>query len=268
MASYPVNTHPAQPLSTNNSLKDRDLNLLLSGIHSDVTIRCNHLVFNVHRAIICSLSEFFRKALNSQFQVSGPVPKLALSIYQSILMPEDSKEGTAGSIDLQEEDPLIVKCMIQYFYTLDYDEDDEKIRDLGEPFGARKRTLSGAIKSDSYQAEMQPAPSTLMKHLKVYFCGNKYLSEGLMSCATSKIKECLAKALPLDVAVVLDLVYGRDDRGSFPFFQALVDFCSDNLDALLKTTLGDAIRELDPQLSLDVLQAHNIKLLRCEKNLG
>ena len=43
--------------------------LLLSGEYSDMKIVTNGFTFNVHRAIVCSQSDFFKAAMGSGFKV-------------------------------------------------------------------------------------------------------------------------------------------------------------------------------------------------------
>lgn len=43
--------------------------LLESGDYSDVTISCYGVTFRIHRSILCSQSEYFRKAFDGDFKV-------------------------------------------------------------------------------------------------------------------------------------------------------------------------------------------------------
>ncbi|KAF2183554.1 hypothetical protein K469DRAFT_582595 [Zopfia rhizophila CBS 207.26] len=71
--------------------------LLELGKYSDLTIVCGMKRYSVHRAIICSRSEFFDGACRNPF-----------------------KESESGVIDLTEDDPEAVEYMVNYFYHLDY----------------------------------------------------------------------------------------------------------------------------------------------------
>ncbi|ORY17303.1 hypothetical protein BCR34DRAFT_52098 [Clohesyomyces aquaticus] len=73
--------------------------LLVSGKYSDFTITCGEDTYSVHKAVVCPRSDFFANALDFA------VGKAA----------EDHK------VDLPEDDPDIVKLMIQYFYEAEYD---------------------------------------------------------------------------------------------------------------------------------------------------
>ncbi|KAJ4327195.1 BTB/POZ domain-containing protein 19 [Fusarium piperis] len=71
--------------------------LLYSGDFSDMTIKCRGREFKTHRAIVCSQSPFFKKALGSNF-----------------------KEGASGIVDLADDDPEIVQCFLEFLYTGSY----------------------------------------------------------------------------------------------------------------------------------------------------
>lgn len=43
--------------------------LLESGDYSDATISCYGVTFRIHRSILCSQSEYFRKAFDGDFKV-------------------------------------------------------------------------------------------------------------------------------------------------------------------------------------------------------
>ncbi|KAL2019046.1 hypothetical protein VTK56DRAFT_10150 [Thermocarpiscus australiensis] len=71
--------------------------LLLSEKYSDMIIRCGGREFKAHRAIVCSQSSFFDKALSSGFS-----------------------ETVTGVIDLPEDDPDVVERFLQFLYTGTY----------------------------------------------------------------------------------------------------------------------------------------------------
>jgi len=77
--------------------------LLQTGKHSDFVIVCGDDTYNVHKSIVCSQCDFFEAA--SKF----------------------GKEGEEGKIDLADDEPEIVKYMVQYLYELDYHIPSENI---------------------------------------------------------------------------------------------------------------------------------------------
>jgi len=78
--------------------------LLETGKHSDFVVVCGEDTYNVHKSIVCSQCDFFDAA--SRF----------------------GKEGEEGKIDLADDEPEIVKYMIQYLYELDYHIPSEQVK--------------------------------------------------------------------------------------------------------------------------------------------
>ena len=76
-----------------NSLRD----LIATGQYSDLTITCKSDTYKVHRNIVCVRAEFFAGA--SRFP---------------------GTESASNTIDLPDEDPAIVRLLIQYLYEGDY----------------------------------------------------------------------------------------------------------------------------------------------------
>ncbi|KAF2138114.1 uncharacterized protein K452DRAFT_339344 [Aplosporella prunicola CBS 121167] len=69
----------------------------LSGDFTDLVIRCKSMKWNVHKIVLCSQSEFFKRACLGGFR--------------------ESKEN---SIDLSEDNGHIVHAMLEFLYSLDY----------------------------------------------------------------------------------------------------------------------------------------------------
>ncbi|KAK5701415.1 hypothetical protein LTR17_022608 [Elasticomyces elasticus] len=67
--------------------------------HSDLIIRCVDNRWDVHKVIVCSQSPVLAKACEGAF-----------------------KEAEEGLITLQEDDPRVVEAMLQFIYTLDFDD--------------------------------------------------------------------------------------------------------------------------------------------------
>ncbi|KAK5710260.1 hypothetical protein LTR17_019030 [Elasticomyces elasticus] len=67
--------------------------------HSDLIIRCADDRWTVHKVIVCAQSPVLAKACEGRF-----------------------KEAEEGLITLQEDDPRVVEAMLQFIYTLDFDD--------------------------------------------------------------------------------------------------------------------------------------------------
>ncbi|CAI9629748.1 unnamed protein product [Alternaria burnsii] len=81
--------------------------LLASGDYSDFTITCGSDTYRVHKAIVCKRSSFFERA--ERF----PQPV--------------SEEASEGKVDLPQDEPEIVRLLVEYLYENDYEaESDEK----------------------------------------------------------------------------------------------------------------------------------------------
>ncbi|KAI8633281.1 hypothetical protein F5Y19DRAFT_417325 [Xylariaceae sp. FL1651] len=82
--------------------------LFLDEKFSDMTVTCKGCEFKVHRAIVCTQSPFFDKAISNGF-----------------------KESMTRVIDLPDDDPDIFKLFLQFLYTGNYD--DGVIPTYGKP---------------------------------------------------------------------------------------------------------------------------------------
>ncbi|KAK7515416.1 hypothetical protein IWZ03DRAFT_415446 [Phyllosticta citriasiana] len=78
----------------------RPPNLLESGLFSDFRIRCHDgTVYNVHKNILCTQSQFFKNALNPT---------------------SNFLEAQSNTVKLENDDPGTVKALIEYFYCSTY----------------------------------------------------------------------------------------------------------------------------------------------------
>ncbi|KAH8811099.1 hypothetical protein F5884DRAFT_830995 [Xylogone sp. PMI_703] len=82
--------------------------LLFNEKFSDMIIRCGGRDFKAHRAVVCTQSSFFDKALTGGFQ-----------------------EGSSDVVELREDDPDVVERFLQFLYTGNYE--DGEYPTLGKP---------------------------------------------------------------------------------------------------------------------------------------
>jgi hypothetical protein len=92
--------------------------LLTSGAYSDLTITCGSDTYKVHKNIVCERAEFFARAVN----FGGEVSRLPQHVGDPRNVRADTaKEAQTGIIDLPEDEPEVVKLLVQYLYEGEYD---------------------------------------------------------------------------------------------------------------------------------------------------
>ena len=90
--------------------------LFTSGDYSDLTITCGSDIYNVHKNIVCSESEFFERAERFPGKV-GSTSAFRLCARHSAY---SLQEGTTNSIHLPKDDPALIKLLMQYLYEAEY----------------------------------------------------------------------------------------------------------------------------------------------------
>ncbi|KAI4639935.1 hypothetical protein J4E93_008734 [Alternaria ventricosa] len=156
-------------------------NLLASGKFSDLTVTCGPDSYKVHKNVVCSRAEFFSRAVKF-----------------------GGKETEQGSVDLPEDEPAIVKLMMQYIYEGEYDPalpDNElggstKITVPPTPTPPHKksrvaRQMFVPATPTSFPHSSLPIPGTstqLMVHAKLYEIADKYDVVGLKELVIEKFK--------------------------------------------------------------------------------
>ncbi|KAH6628428.1 hypothetical protein F5144DRAFT_536893 [Chaetomium tenue] len=87
-----------ETIETSEILIDALRGLYTSGDYSDLVISCQGKEYKVHRAVVCTQSDFFSAACRGGF-----------------------KEAQEGKIDLPDDSPRLVHIMVHYLYHFDYD---------------------------------------------------------------------------------------------------------------------------------------------------
>ncbi|KAH0148142.1 hypothetical protein KCU67_g11572, partial [Aureobasidium melanogenum] len=147
-----------------------------SSDYSDLTITCGTDVYRVHKAIVCSQSEFFRLACRTRIDPKGDFKEGKTGVVD---IPRSTASNSSDSEwDVDAEDPRCVKLMVHYFYNLDYLEvETAKIK--AEPAAStsfKDYTLDDGI---------------LIDHARMYAMGDKYGVPGLKAIAKCKFEDIL-----------------------------------------------------------------------------
>ena len=85
--------------------------------HRDLTIICNGTRWYTHKVVVCSQSEFFRRACKGGFKVP---------LYHRSTNPNRgrnaniTKEGRTNRIELVGDEPEVVSAMISFLYQPEY----------------------------------------------------------------------------------------------------------------------------------------------------
>lgn len=77
---------------------------------------CGEEIYNVHKNIVCSRSEFFRNAERFRTQDVSIGSNVALDVQ--LISPQ---EGTRDTIDLPEDEPQLLQLLFDYIYEGEYD---------------------------------------------------------------------------------------------------------------------------------------------------
>jgi hypothetical protein len=103
-------------------------------IFTDMEVRCKDKKWPLHRAIVCSQSPFFLKALGGGWKVCTlylwmlcQLLMVALAWLWSIFSAEANQESGTSIVELPEEDPDMVERFIDFLYRRQYNELDHTL---------------------------------------------------------------------------------------------------------------------------------------------
>lgn len=89
--------------------------LLESGKYSDLTVRVIERKWKVHKAVLCTQSDFFARLCDSGFRVRG------ISKRCNDIITDSEQESHTNECDLSEDNEHAVAAMIHFLYHKDYD---------------------------------------------------------------------------------------------------------------------------------------------------
>ncbi|KAK5999008.1 hypothetical protein PT974_01394 [Cladobotryum mycophilum] len=155
--------------------------LLADGRYSDCTIVCGDDNHRVHKAILCMRSSFFETAFRYM------------------------KEDEPQILDMQEDDPIAVRMMVNFLYSLDYTVPPEQ-----------HQTQEESVSENASKKKREKHPN-LLQHARVYALAEKYDVRSLKFLAARKFRrECVQWFNHPQCAVAAREVYSTTpdhDRG-------------------------------------------------------
>ncbi|KEQ73158.1 hypothetical protein M436DRAFT_46012, partial [Aureobasidium namibiae CBS 147.97] len=187
--------------------------LYKNGSYSDFKIVCGTDTYNVHKAIICPQSEFFRAACRPypfQEGKTGVVtlpcnPGRDLDALAAPIKPDDF------DWDMDVEDKSAVKLMVHYFYHHDYPSE-----------------------FPTYEGHDSLTPKTATKgvlavHAKMFAMGEKYEVRGLKSVALEKYQACLPETCAgFGTSIIIAFMGTTETEIDLGLRSAIVDSLSDS----------------------------------------
>ena len=207
------------PHSATDGIRAYNLHrLLTTGIYSDLLIKCGPYEFNVHRAIVCTRSEYFTAACKP-----GAFKVCRFAEMYQLAAADLDQEGRDGVIELKAttngneeevdaDDPEAIKLMVNFLYFNDYKPQSivisAKDANEGSEPVSQPKANEGYYRAAGYYGygTQQTSESTTnvaltpsgdcntLMHAKVYALGEKYGIESLKSVALAKFAEAITYA--------------------------------------------------------------------------
>jgi hypothetical protein len=143
--------------------------------YADLTILCGPKAFRVHKAILCPRSSFFTAACrHGKVSFSTSKRRTSKQVVKATSLTSNGQEALTNEINLPEDDPELIRLMIDYLYRLDYDHTNGKTssRDVielrPEPTSVRDREAQ-----DDAPAMYQPEQFQLFRRRHIVEEENK-----------------------------------------------------------------------------------------------
>ncbi|KAK4544714.1 hypothetical protein LTR36_003963 [Oleoguttula mirabilis] len=179
----PVDDH-ADRRSVNDTVKSRDeqrysvdeIMSIKTGVYSDLTIKCGKYMFEVHKVIVCTRSEYFATACKPGAFKEGQTGVIEL-------LAASESDGTDE--DPSADDPEAVKSMIEFLYGHDYE--------ASAIFVDPGKVNEGKLKNAKPPLIPCGDCNTVM-HAKMYALGSKYHIGSLKAVALAKFMEAASYA--------------------------------------------------------------------------
>ncbi|KAF2107095.1 hypothetical protein BDV96DRAFT_673809 [Lophiotrema nucula] len=218
---------------------------LKSGLHSDFEIVCGKDVYAVHKVIITALSPYFDNAV--KFDAAG-------------------KEKEDERIEFPEDDPLLIKALVQFMYELDYDlpplpqaallhqtRPPPRVTSFLPP--APARCPHGFDHFFSCPKDhSKHAPEHLALHAALYTLADKYLMPALQDLCAEKFKDCahLYCRTP-EFPRAIEMIFAELPQGDVKMKMAVIETLTDQSSLCLEPKINALLHD-HSDLSVGVIE--------------
>ncbi|TGO17559.1 hypothetical protein BTUL_0016g00220 [Botrytis tulipae] len=202
----------SQPTNTSDVL-DALRALYDTGKYSDMKIRCEETVLDVHRAVVCIRSPVIAAAMDDDRWVCNSPAQ-----GDEHFLTKLQEEAVKGEYHMSDEELPVVEAMINYLYCGNYDDqvalggeasdDDSQVEPpssppkqvteaIVDPWGQRREIRRqafgglGGFGQMVLQVAPPTKPSSLLFNAKVYIIADKYMIPALKSLAHEKLTKSL-----------------------------------------------------------------------------
>ncbi|KAI4718036.1 Arabinanase/levansucrase/invertase [Aureobasidium sp. EXF-10727] len=199
-----------------------------TGMYSDLTVTCGTDSYKVHKAIVCTQSEFFYRACKGSFKEGQT---------GIIEIPARNTKDCRSEIDWDPdaEDPETVKHMMRYLYHQDYLETE-------------------TCPAPGERTDCEVKDGSLLQHALLYAMGDKYGIPDLKKLARQKFAEALNYDTIAGVVKAIKVVYASTLESDQGLRQTIIDFINPDIQTWVNIPEVDAcIREI-PELSYALLR--------------
>ena len=242
--------------------------------YSDLVIKCRGSTYNVHRAIVCTRSEFFAAACRWPASGSYQMPKRRRGDGTNNLSTsplDQNPKDAIKTVDLDDDDPVAVWAMVQYLYHLEYPEPTKEMEQkLLNKAKQPVLLLSGAnmfLGANRTEEQSGTADSTehdgwaiLYRHAKIFSLGDKYGLPGLKYFARGKFENSASPGQTSgtwgDLVACMKEVYTGTPQHERGLRDPMKSILRRNMHLIKQKVVQDLMTAI-PQISIDVLMDYH-----------
>ncbi|KAL8822347.1 MAG: hypothetical protein Q9191_006917 [Dirinaria sp. TL-2023a] len=251
-------------LSPRDQLAENVLSLFNSSEYSDLTITSRNKTFKVHKALVCSRSEYFQKACKQGVWKEGQ--NAAIDLQKDEDMP------------VQMDDPTLLEYMLHYLYGLDYMEEEKPKESTWASKRGSKKHLKKRMPVEWFEDEQtpheeEPIPSNFESdgskgislggnaavHAQMCAVADFYGIPDLQEVARRKFRIALDKIYDSPgIVEVFKLVCNPDFRSDEVLRECMVDKIATDTNLLDVPDIAEILQE-DGQLALAIMKCMRLK---------